>query len=173
VGRLNGLERAEFLFPAPEFPVSLGCIGFSFSRAITRYDQRKSLEDTEANAIAAEYVRVDFLSAVDAARVRALLRKCLDQRILFYGTRDDRQLGQIDAATAQLEADLWSAVQVPAGGAADTRGRPCRHGYGRRIELQRTHAGRLVESNSNGGMGSDGSNRYLLQSLNRLWRAPR
>jgi len=25
VGRLNGLERAELLFPALDFPVSLGC----------------------------------------------------------------------------------------------------------------------------------------------------
>jgi hypothetical protein len=88
--------------------------GFSFSMAITRYDQRKNLEQAEANAIAAEYVRVDFLAATDAAKVRALLKSYLDQRILFYGTRDDRQLGQIDAATAQLEAALWSAVQIPA-----------------------------------------------------------
>jgi hypothetical protein len=46
--------------------------------------------------------------------VRTLLRSYLDQRVLFYETRDDRKLQQIDAATAQLETDLWSAVQVPA-----------------------------------------------------------
>jgi hypothetical protein len=33
---------------------------------------------------------------------------------LFYQTRDQRMLRQIDASTAQLEADLWSAVQAPA-----------------------------------------------------------
>jgi len=33
---------------------------------------------------------------------------------LFYETRDDRQLRQIDAATAQIETDLWSTVQAPA-----------------------------------------------------------
>jgi hypothetical protein len=89
-------------------------IGFSFSMAISRYDQRKNLEESEANAIGTEYVRADFLSAADAARVRALLRNYLDQRVLFYETRDDRQLRQIDATTAQLETDLWSAVQAPA-----------------------------------------------------------
>jgi hypothetical protein len=89
-------------------------IGFSFSMAITRYDQRKNLEETEANAIGTEYVRADFLPAADAARVRSLLRQYLDQRVLFYKTRDDRQLRQIDATTAQLQTDLWSAVQVPA-----------------------------------------------------------
>jgi hypothetical protein len=82
--------------------------------ASSRYDQRKNLEESEANVIGTEYVRVDFLPASDAARVRTLLRSYLDQRIIFYETRDDRLLRQNDAATAQLEADLWSAVQVPA-----------------------------------------------------------
>ena len=68
-------------------------IGFSFSMAITRYDQRKNLEETEANAIGTEYVRADLLPAADAPRVRALLRNYLEQRVLFYKTRDDRQLG--------------------------------------------------------------------------------
>ena len=82
--------------------------------AVTRYDQRKNLEEAEANAIGTEYVRVDFLPTADAARARSLLRSYLDQRILFYKTRDDRQLQQIDASTTQLETDLWSAVQTPA-----------------------------------------------------------
>ena len=49
-------------------------IGFSFSMAISRYDQRKVYEEAEANAIGTEYVRADLLPAGDAARVRALLR---------------------------------------------------------------------------------------------------
>ena len=89
-------------------------IGFSFSMATSRYDQRKNLEESEANAIGTEYVRVDFLPAVDAARVRSLLRNYLGQRVSFYETRDDRQLRQIATTTAQLETDLWSAVRVPA-----------------------------------------------------------
>ena len=32
-------------------------IGFSFSMAISRYDQRKNLEEEEANAIGTEYLR--------------------------------------------------------------------------------------------------------------------
>jgi small-conductance mechanosensitive channel len=36
-----------------------------------------------------------------------------DQRILFYTTRDKRQLAQINAHTAQLQTELWSAVKVP------------------------------------------------------------
>jgi ABC-type transport system involved in cytochrome c biogenesis permease component len=89
-------------------------IGFSFSMAVSRYDQRKNYEEAEANAIGTEYVRAEILPAADAARVRALLGIYLDKRVLFYETRDDRQLQQINAATAQLQTDLWSTVQAPA-----------------------------------------------------------
>jgi len=36
-------------------------IGFSFSMAINRYDQRKAYEEAEANAIGTEYLRADLL----------------------------------------------------------------------------------------------------------------
>ena len=77
-------------------------IGFSFSMAITRYDQRKNYEEAEANAIGTEYVRADLLPPSDAAKVRALLRAYLDQRILFYNTRDTDRLQQINADTEVL-----------------------------------------------------------------------
>jgi hypothetical protein len=89
-------------------------IGFSFSMAINRYDQRKNYEEAEANAIGTEYVRADMLPAADAARVRTLLRDYLDQRILFYQTRDAHTLEQINPRTAQLQTELWFAVRVPA-----------------------------------------------------------
>ena len=89
-------------------------IGFSFSMAISRYDQRKNYEEAEANAIGTEYVRADLLPAADAAKVRALLRNYLDQRVLFYMTRDEQQIRQINARTAQLQTELWSAVLAPA-----------------------------------------------------------
>ncbi|HKW37840.1 MAG TPA: hypothetical protein VJO54_08530 [Burkholderiales bacterium] len=89
-------------------------IGFSFSMATSRYDQRKNYEEAEANAIGTEYVRADLLPAADAAKVRSLLRSYLDQRVLFYTTRDEREVPEIDARTARLQAELWSAVVGPA-----------------------------------------------------------
>jgi hypothetical protein len=89
-------------------------IGFSFSMAINRYDQRKNYEEAEANAIGTEYVRADMLSPADAARVRALLRDYLDQRILFYQIRDEHGSQQVNVRTAELETELWSAVKGPA-----------------------------------------------------------
>ena len=89
-------------------------VGFSFSMAVSRYDQRKDYEEAEANAIGTEYVRADLLPAADAAKVRALLKNYLDQRVLFYATRDRQQILQINTRTAQLQAELWSAVLGPA-----------------------------------------------------------
>ncbi|MGA8674172.1 MAG: hypothetical protein WB621_03140 [Candidatus Acidiferrales bacterium] len=89
-------------------------IGFSFSMAISRYDQRKNYEEAEANAIGTEYVRADLLPSPDAAKVRALLRDYLAQRVLFYQSRDEHGLQKIDDLTARLQTELWSAVQLPA-----------------------------------------------------------
>jgi hypothetical protein len=89
-------------------------IGFSFSMAVSRYEQRNNYEAAEANAIGTEYVRAELLPAAEAARVRVLLRNYLDQRVLFYQTRDGSQLQQINAYTAQLQTELWDAVQSPA-----------------------------------------------------------
>jgi hypothetical protein len=85
-------------------------IGFTFSMAVTRYDQRKNCEEAEANAVGTEYVRADLLPPDDAANVRKLLSRYADQRILFYVTRDQARIRQIDADTAELQADLWSAI---------------------------------------------------------------
>jgi hypothetical protein len=87
-------------------------LAFSFSMAISRYDLRKNYEEAEANAIGTEYVRADLLPLADAAKVRELLRKYLDQRVLFYRTRDELRLKQIDADTARLQTELWSAVRT-------------------------------------------------------------
>jgi len=89
-------------------------IGFSFSMAVSRYDLRKNYEEAEANAIGTEYVRADLLPATDAARVRDLLRAYLDQRILNYHTAFENELPPIDAKTAELQNQLWSAVRGPA-----------------------------------------------------------
>ena len=89
-------------------------IGFAFSMAVGRYDQRKNFEEEEANAIGTEYVRADFLPAADAAKVRALLLQYLEQRMLFYTDRDAVELERVGAATARLQAQLWDAVKAPA-----------------------------------------------------------
>lgn len=86
-------------------------IGFSFSMAISRYDQRKNCEETEANAIGTEYLRADLLPVGDGTTLRELLKKYLDERVLFYTTLDRDRLAKIDSDTAKLQNELWAAVR--------------------------------------------------------------
>ena len=86
-------------------------IGFSFSMAVSRYDQRKNYEEEEANAIGTEYLRAELLPADAASRVQALLAKYLDQRILFYQAGLSTRLDTINNTTVQLQTDLWSTVR--------------------------------------------------------------
>jgi hypothetical protein len=106
----------------PDFSVVLGAtltllgliIGFSYSMATARYDQRKTYEEAEANAIGTEYVRADLLGPVEASQMRGLLRQYTDLRIRFYLTRDEEELAQINLQTAQLQNRLWTAASQPA-----------------------------------------------------------
>ena len=89
-------------------------IGFSFSMAISRYDQRKNYEEEEANAIGTEYVRAELLPADSAVATQKLLTEYLLQRVLFYQTRDPQRLPQIDAETSRLQDQLWAVVRSAA-----------------------------------------------------------
>lgn len=105
----------EFGITLPAALTLLGLIiGFSFSLAVSRYDQRKNYEEDEANAIGTEYARADLLPVADAARVHELLVRYTEQRILFYQMRDTERLRQIAMQRAALQNSLWRAVVGPA-----------------------------------------------------------
>ena len=106
----------DFLFVLGGTLTLLGLIiGFTFSMAVSRYDQRKNYEAQEANAIGTEYSRADLLPTADAAKLRALLTNYLDQRISNYKSRGRRQRGHSNAQT-RLQGELWSAVARSAAG---------------------------------------------------------
>jgi hypothetical protein len=89
-------------------------IGFSLSMAVTRYDQRKNYEEEEANAIGTEFLRADLLPAADAVKVRGLLKRYLDQRVLFYITRDVDRVEQINRSTSELQTIFGLRFRRPA-----------------------------------------------------------
>jgi hypothetical protein len=86
-------------------------IGFSFSMALTRYDQRKNNEAEEANAIGTEYLRTELLPTASTDRAKGLLRQYLEQRILFYEEEREGNVPEIIARTIQLQRALWSVVR--------------------------------------------------------------
>ena len=87
-------------------------VGFTFSMAVGRYDQRKNYEEQEANAIGTEYVRADLMPPADATKVRNLLRRYLDARVRYYEDTDAQRLREIDALTARLQAEMWAVVSA-------------------------------------------------------------
>lgn len=89
-------------------------IGFAFSMAVTRYDQRKDYEEGEANAIGTAWVRADLLPDAEAAQVRVLLKKYLNARMQFYTTLDPQQLVKINADTIALQDQMWAVVRSAA-----------------------------------------------------------
>ena len=120
--RDRGRLRRRVAEARDDFDIILGAtltllaliIGFTFSMALSRYDQRKDYEEAEANAIGTAYLRAELLPAEDAGRVRTLLRDYVEQRLAFYATRDAAALAQIEAHTARVQGELWSAVRAPA-----------------------------------------------------------
>jgi len=108
-------ERDDFNVVSAATMTLLGLIiGFSFAMAISRYDQRKNYEEDEANAIGTAYFRAGVLPTEDALMIRRLLKEYLDQRILFYETRNSSQHGEINSRTGELQTQLWLAVQAAA-----------------------------------------------------------
>ncbi len=89
-------------------------VGFTLSMAVGRYDQRKNLEEEEANAIGTEYFRAELLGEARATEVKALLREYVALRISFYELQDTAELAQIDTRTADVESRMWNRVREAA-----------------------------------------------------------
>jgi hypothetical protein len=85
-------------------------IGFTFSMAIDRHDNRETLEESEANAIGTEYLRADFLPSDASARTKDLLNQYLEQRILFYSRQSKEKVQEIRQQTDALQNALWNEV---------------------------------------------------------------
>jgi len=104
-------EREDFDIVRTASLTLLGLIiGFSFAMAVSRYDQRKNLEEAEANAIGTAYLRADLLPAEDASRVRELLKRYCNERKSDYLARDEIRIGHSDTDTAKLQTEMWRVV---------------------------------------------------------------
>ncbi|MBU3596281.1 hypothetical protein ICN10_07665 [Polynucleobacter sp. 86C-FISCH] len=85
-------------------------IGFTFSMAIDRHDQREIFEEGEANAIGTEYLRADLLPPKASAATKDLLIQYIDQRILFYSKQSPEKIQEIRSKTDQLQMALWNEI---------------------------------------------------------------
>lgn len=95
-------------------------LGFTFSMALVRYENRRDLVLKEANAIGTTYLRASFLPEAHARIIGDLLRRYTDARLNFYNAGSDS--GKIAAAedeAAKLQRELWVET-VAAGKEAPT-----------------------------------------------------
>ena len=117
-----GRRRAEAVRLGREFEVVQGAtltllgliVGFTFSMALDRYEQRKSLESDESAAISTAWLRADLLPAEDTQEVRALLPQYLDSRIAYFSTRLPSRTQAALASSRQLQVKMWTAVTAHA-----------------------------------------------------------
>ncbi len=109
--KLTSAERAEFDLVRNAMMTLFGLlIGFAIAMAVSRYDLRKSLEESEANAIGTEYLRLDFIPVEAASRARALMRTYVNERIAYYAILDPDELTKNAADTANTMTALWAAI---------------------------------------------------------------
>src|SRR3569623_371135 len=110
---LDEKQREDFSLVLASTLTLLGLlIGFSFSMAVNRYDQRKNLEEAEANAIGTEYLRADLLPDAEASKTRRLLKEYTGQRIRFYESHDHKTVDKINTDTARLQNEMWAVVRT-------------------------------------------------------------
>jgi hypothetical protein len=86
-------------------------VGFSFAMSVSRYDLRKSLEESEANAIGTQFVRAELLPVPAANALKRVLKSYLDRRIAFYTTQNVDELARADREAAQLQGEIWSIAR--------------------------------------------------------------
>jgi hypothetical protein len=90
-------------------------LAFTFSGAAQRFEQRRHLITTEANAIGTAYLRIDILPAESQAPIRTLFREYVRVRTeLFYSDSDDNFTERLQACQA-LQQRIWQQSQRAAG----------------------------------------------------------
>jgi hypothetical protein len=79
-------------------------VAFSFGMALNRYESRRAMVVTEANAIGAAYLRTALLD--DPAKLRSLLLRYAQARLAYGQAAKAAQAAEIEAD--QLQPQIWA-----------------------------------------------------------------
>ena len=93
-------------------------IAFTFSGALSRFDQRRAQVVEEANAIGTAWLRIDLLPAAAQPALRQAMRDYVDARIATYRSLPDLRLAQVELGRSQaLQSVIWgqtvAALRLP------------------------------------------------------------
>ncbi len=90
-------------------------LGFTFSMAVSRYENRRDLVLQEANSIGTTYLRASLLPDAHKTAVEAKLRRYVDVRLDFYRAGiDATKIAAAETETATLQRELWAHTVVVA-----------------------------------------------------------
>jgi hypothetical protein len=90
-------------------------LGFTFSMAVTRFDDRRSLVTSEAAALETTMLQAQSLSAPDRDRIDEILRRYASARVAYYDAGANREeVERTQAASIALQRELWSIVTAQA-----------------------------------------------------------
>jgi hypothetical protein len=102
-------DKAEFTLSAVLGLLAL-LIGFTFSLALGRYETRRELVVSEANAMGTTWLRFDLLEASQRDRARDLMKQYAAAR-LAYGLADGAEDVALTSQRAdQIQGHLWDEI---------------------------------------------------------------
>ena len=88
-------------------------LGFTFSLALSRYDDRREMVLEEANAIGTAYLRAQLVAEPERTVISTILVDYATNRLELSG-RPDERFDQLLARNDQLLVDLWGhTMKVP------------------------------------------------------------
>jgi len=105
----EGLTKGASAAEAAVFGLLGLLIAFTFSGAASRFEDRRHLITTEANAIGTAYLRIDLLPADTQAEMKELFRRYVDLRSATYQDFADQTAtnGKL-AEGAALQGNIWT-----------------------------------------------------------------
>lgn len=84
-------------------------MGFTFALAVDRFETRRELVLTEANAIGTAYLRTQLLPSPHRDRITGILRAYVDHRIAIASAKPAQARAMITENDRQI-TDLWAAT---------------------------------------------------------------
>jgi len=109
--RIGGVYKDEAPFgviQAAAFALVGLLLGFSFSLAVSRYDQRRSVTVQEANAIGTTALRAQFLEPPLAEPMLKALRSYVQARIDYAGATSAEARDEPRRRSTALQTQMWA-----------------------------------------------------------------
>ena len=110
-GSSDGLAKGSGSAEAAMFALLGLLIAFTFSGAASRFQDRRDLIASEANAIGTAYLRLDLLQSDVQPPLRELFRRYVDVRLTVYAQVLDEAATEAKLAeSAELQAAIWKVA---------------------------------------------------------------